>query len=412
MRLFSAIAFVLLSFDVARGQALTDIQVDFHELIDLRDVRISSPNIDNFFSIPAISNEMSLAIEGDIKDFNFRASLVHQYSVNSRTLGDLDLRVLELSKTVFIDDRWSVFGGKRNLNWDVASASFPVGFFQFQPSFTDFTDRFNRAEGLPLLGVNYLGDNYDITAVISEDFGKESDGFNQGLTQWAGNLTLRTPKGPFSLIFQQAEDQNLGVGFAASQDLRSDIVTYQSGFIRRGTRRPIASVLISDNSIAPEDGFGSFRINDGRYYFRGVIGATIAFPNSLTTSIEYSYDRRGLNTDQWESFVQFVEPLNSVERDQIDFLNLGNISRSLTPSGARRHYGFIRASYQSTRWELSSLARMSLSDRSFLSSTQIIRKFKDGSIGSQASIFSGHESSEFGLNPIRNSINFFITCNF
>ncbi len=400
----------------AQGQDVFELGGTAYALTDWQTSRDRAPNTQNLLELKPQRIETAIILEGELHGATFRI----RGDVQDDRDGDGDLesnlQLLELSKTFNLSDRLSVFGGKRTLAWDTGLSYQPTGFFQRQVNFTDLTDSFGRAEGLPMLGATYFGDGFDITAVYSDDIGQQSDGFNRGLKQWALNVTRSGDNGDLSLVLQQPLDQSIGLGVIGSRSIGADYVIYGSIFGRKGTNRPINQQILSgETPITFDNPIVSLRRNEDRIRPRGLLGLSASLTDTLTLNAEYSFDLRGLNDAEWSSFnsqLYFYESFFLTEDDFLKrkklFVSLLYLTDTLIEGGARRHYGFLRLANSDVRWGASAFTRIGLEDGSAVIGTEVKRQFNTHVIGIQATGFVGSETSEYGRLPVNTRATAFI----
>lgn len=353
-------------------------------------VRESPVNPGNFLRLPSSSAQLTAGLRGETRSLSWRASIRHARAWNGdREHRTTDASLQELSVALALSDRVTLIAGKRILAWDVAFSSTPLGFFQKTPDLTDVTDRLERAEGLPLVALGFIGRELDLTLVYSDDSRHRSDGFNRGLRQVAANLTWSRPRASYSLVVQKPHDQRAGVGLAASITLRDDLTAHVSAFTRRGTRRPISRrVLERELAFDTVDPNASWRLHADDRYDHWVVGMSWIGASGTSVTLEWSHDDAGLDRAQWAFWKELVafhaaEPAQDAAPDMLEGLppdlaaavNLAYDAKSLLPHGARRDYLFVRVARSAGRTSLSALARTGIADGSTFVNLSAGREF-------------------------------------
>ncbi|MFO7277667.1 MAG: hypothetical protein DIU56_011575 [Pseudomonadota bacterium] len=352
-------------------------------------VRESPVNPGNFLGQARSSAQLAAGLHGEMGALSWRASVRHSRAWNGdREHRTTDVSLQELSASFALSDRVTLIAGKRILAWDVAFSSTPLGFFQKTPDLTDVTDRLERAEGLPLVALGFIGRELDLTLVYSDDSRHRSDGFNRGLRQLAANLTWTRPRASYSFVVQKPHDQRAGFGLAASVTLRDDLTAHVSAFTRRGTRRPISlRVLERELVFDTVDPNGSWRLREDERYDHWVVGTSWVGASGTSVTLEWSHDDAGLDHAQWgfwKALVAFhaAGPAEDAAPGMLEgvppdlaAVNLAYDAKSLLPRGARRDYLFVRVAWPVGTASLSALARTGIADGSTFVNLSAGREF-------------------------------------
>lgn len=159
-----------------------------------------------------------------------------------------EFRLQELARTFHLTDHWSFIAGKRVLSWDVGFSATPLGFFQRAADLTDPSDQFERAEGVPLIALSYIGSAMDATVVYSDGDNVYSEGLSRHRDQLAANFTWTSDSGSYSLVVHKARDQRVGMGAAASITLTDHVSVHGSAFARKRSTDTLPSL----NAHLPE----------------------------------------------------------------------------------------------------------------------------------------------------------------
>jgi hypothetical protein len=334
-------------------------------------VREGLVNPDNHLDRPDAKAETALVAKGQIYDFRFRVR--GQYNLTHRDdwYDKSDLILQELSREFQFSDDTTLLIGKTNLNWDVAYSSRPLGFFSKDVDLRDIEDRFDRTRGLPLIALTHIGDGWDVTGVISDDFGETRDGFNAGLRQWAIKAGTQFGATNANLIVQQPERQPVGYGFSATHAVGNSLAFHAEGFVRQGTRRPIHESVFTGQPRfygADQNPYGEFRRNDNSWYPRWVVGGQWTSDELLNIIVEWVHDSRGLDDDQWRDFKNLARFHGSGRNFGLsDTAVNGNLARdALTylTTGTRQDYLYLRFLQGGATWEPALSSFTSLEDGS------------------------------------------------
>jgi hypothetical protein len=351
--------------------------------------------------------EFALGLEGSWWDFFWR------YRISAVRTADewSDEAVLrELSRTFDLSPSVQLLIGKRILSWSVGYAFTPLGFFQAETDFFDITDTYGSSEGLPLIALALYRTDWDLSVVYSDDVGQEADGFNRGRRQWGAKVHWMIDQGSFSLILQQPEPQPPGFGFSFTATGPKGLGFHGSAFTRRGTRRPIhQSILLKQLQFDLEDPYGDHRIDENRWYPRGVLGLSSMDGQLVDITLEAIYDSRGLSADQWHHFNQLIDYhrndapvwLPSEVRD----LNLGYDAQTLNSYRSRQHYLFLRIGKTLESITISQSFLIGTDDSSGISRSTIqYASDQDWGIELTGSHYWGAPGTESDLTPWQNTV--------
>ena len=375
-----------------------------------RDVRNEPLNKNNFFDINQVAGELALSLEGLMSGFNWRLRFEHHQDYdgpgsNSR------LTVQEFSKTFSLNDYLYATIGKTQLNWDSALSYQVLGFFQKDTNFFDLTDNFALSEGLPLVSLSYLRENWNFTLVYSNDFLNDPDGFNRGLSQYAANMTFDIGRATASIIVQKPEGQRTGTGATANVELSEHLVGYGSFFMRKGTRRPISSLIWNDAAdIAIDNPNGSHRVDSIRRYTRFVLGINAAMTTGYSFIVEFSFDKRGLDESEWKRYLDLISTHReaAIATDAgiryLGFSNLAFDAETLLTQGARQKYIFTQITKTGKQYRGSFFFRYGLDESALLGTNfdyALTDRLKTGFI---SNFFIGGKTAEYGLLPVRSEI--------
>lgn len=407
----------------------SDLTVEAINVLTHQTVRENPLNPGNFLDISELRNETALIAQGQVNlldpeyrlpiNLRLRGSyLLEESGRSSREQVD----VQELSVDYLFADNWVINAGKTQLAWDNATSAQPLGFFQRDVNLLDLTDAQSRSEGLPLVALSYLARNWSTTLVYSHDAWSGYDGFNRGLEQWALQFRMTNARLDWTLAAQKPQGQQPGLGAAFSYTWTDNMVVHGSGFIRKGTRRPFNTLLNNSLSNNPQPGLvvenpiRSERRGDDNYYLRYVIGANLNI-DRFSVLLEYSHDERGLTDPQWNRFTALADLHNGVfstsspnatNADNINNLALLNMvydNQTIVRSGTRQNYVFSQIRYVADWADIAGFARVETGDASTTWGVSVGKELSaNASLSLSAFAFKGNRRSEFGLLPIKNSV--------
>ena len=375
-----------------------------------RDVRNGPINKNNFFDINEVAGELALSLEGLMSGINWRLRFDHQQDYD-KPGSNSRLSVQEFSKTFSLSNYLHATIGKTQLNWDSALSHQVLGFFQRDTNFSDLTDNFALSEGLPLLSLSYLREKWDLTLVYSNDFLNDPDGFNQGLSQYAANVTFDIGRTTTSIIAQKPGGQRTGIGITTNVDLSDYLVAYGSFFVRKGTRRPISSLIRDDVvDIAIDNPNGSHRIASLTRYTRFVLGINAATTTDYSVIVEFSFDKRGLDKAEWRRYLDLISAhreaatADDASIRYLGFANLAFDAEILLPQGARQKYIFTQITKTGRQYRGSFFLRYGLDESALLGTNfdyALTDRLRTGFI---SNFFVGGETTEYGLLPVHSEM--------
>lgn len=328
-------------------------------------------NPGNHLGVPSRQAALAAGLRGTAAGVTWRVRAEHSsVHAQGRTLARGKLSLQELARTFALSDSLSLVAGKRVLAWDVSLSSTPLGFFQKNPDLADLTDRLERAEGLPLIALGYVGERLDLTAVYSDTLG-QAPAPGRAARQAAVNLTWNHPGGAYSLILHRPDDQPLGIGLAATIALHDALTVQLSALTRRGTSRPISRRLLERNpGFDLVDPNGPWRIDSARQFSRWVLGLQWAASATTNVILEWSHDNAAPGRSEWRFWRRLVEqhaaaampPLADPAHRRLALANLAFDAASLEPAPARRDQLFVRVARSVGRTTFAALARTDLAD--------------------------------------------------
>lgn len=335
-------ALVLVSL---QGQATMEGSLGgrFIETLTARRVSSGPVNPDNVLGQPQKSWDSALALSGDLASITFRARANQTFNYHPDSQPDSEFKINELNRIFYLSDDWRLSVGKRLMTFDMSYVNQPLGFLQKRTDLTDMLDSNARAEGLPMVTLTRLWDNDALTLIYSDDFTAQPDGFNRGLRQWLLNYRHEMDNASLSLLARHASDERFGTGMTGSMVLTPALQVYFSGYVARGTARPILGYLTGKQGDDSHR-LNSWRENDGRLYPRLATGLGYTTTSQYSFIAEYDYDRRGLSSSQWHHYQQQIAS-DSYMPNAGRHLQAQDAAQ-LQTLGTRQHYLYLSASRQ------------------------------------------------------------------
>ena len=240
--------------------------------------------------------------------------------------------------------------GKTVLNWDVTYANRPLGFFPTGSDRGDVEDRAVRTAGLPLVALSQGLGTLHLTAVVSEDFGTERDGFGRGRTQAALRVAGAVGATDLAAVVHWAKGLSPALGGSVTHVRGQGLELHASALVRAGHERPrhAAAEGSSVRFYGPgEDPYSRSRERDGRWYAQATLGGQYTTDSLVNILVEAVYDGRGLSPTQWGRLRDLNTALAAAGQTGAApaaavAANRALTARSLLPQGSRRLYGFVR----------------------------------------------------------------------
>ncbi len=368
--------------------------------------RLAPLNPENVFGLGGIALEAAAIIELRKGIFNARFRATAISSNNSVQPSSFSVEIMELYASKYVSDRLLISAGKRIISWDPGYSAQPLGFFQVRSALTDLTDQTGSEAGLPLVSVNWLGDSWSTSLVLSDDSHHDKDGERRGLKQWAVRLTRQFGAGDVSFVIQQPQGAQPGYGGAITTVVGSSLSLHFSGFV--GTNRLSPRAVFSENSaqIDANNALTFERLADARANI--VVGFVFTPTGTITFSGEFVHNGKGYSQDEWDKYTRVVSEARSEFFSGITGLALSNLGKGaelLASSQVRRNYAYFSIGFEKNSLSLSQSLQLGLDDRSYISISQVAyRPTYKWDFSAAYQQFSGHEESEYGAVPIKSQL--------
>jgi hypothetical protein len=310
----------------------------------------------------------------------------------------------ELNRVFQVNENLNLSIGKRLYSLDQSYIGQPLGFFQKQVDLSDPTDSAGRSEGLPMAVLSWADEKTSLTAVYSNDFKSDQDGFNRGLRQWLLRYGYEMPNASISLVVRDATGESIGYGGTFSATLAEYASVYGSFYNARGTLRPTLNAALAPiPAVQPlADLVASSRRNDGKVYPRASLGV-IYTPRGLPkVQLELIYDRRGLADARFDRTVSLLHYYREQMNAQpLALANLAAVSSLLHSQGARRKYASLNADHTIDEWSFAGGIYSSFADKSGSAYASFGYEFrKNLSMSFSAVRTFGSQDTEFRLSPV------------
>ena len=367
---------------------------------------------DNILDRKDFGSETALITSAQWEGLNLRIRVADEFDHHDggwRNDGDFDIQ--ELSYEFVVPDGYRLSLGKLSESWHVGYAFHPLGFFETELNRDDLSERFKRSEGLPTIVGGYLADSWDMTLTYSDDTLNTRDGFNRGLRQWGARLGMLSRSGlETSLVMQKPEHQKIGFGGSAVYVFGNSLEVHGSVFARQGTRRPLhKGIQNGELTIYTADPYEEARLKDDKWYARSLVGLQWTSDDQINVVLEWSHDRRGLNSnqwDQWKNMVNFHASSGSLGVSTAGVNgNLKYDAQTLLETGTRQDYIFMRVTKGGWDWTPEASVLFGVADASAIWSARLAYTAAtdwDAEVFSQFS--TGSSNSEFGISPNKGTL--------
>ena len=214
---------------------------------------------------------------------------------------------------------------------------------------------------------------------------------------------------------QKPEGQRTGIGATTNVELSEHLIAYGSFFMRKGTRRPISSLIWDDTvDIAIDNPLGSYRLDSIRRYSRFVVGMNSAMTTDLSFIIEFSFDKRGLDESEWSRYLDLIgihreaAIAADVGISYLGFSNLAFDAQTLLAQGARQKYIFTQITKTGRQYRGSFFFRYGMDESALLGTNfdyALTDRLKTGFI---SNFFIGGKTTEYGLLPVSSEIRVYL----
>lgn len=317
------------------------------------------------------------------------------------------LRLTRLSRSVPLDDAWSVTVGKTPRGWDVGYAAQPLDVLGQSRRLGDLEDRLHEREHSVLAALDYSTGNAAFSLIVADDR-------QAGVAQGQLIALAERQIGPTRLlgVAQKPETQPPGIGGGFSSVVGAALELHGSAFVRQGSVHPVHRSLVDDRPafFAPgEDPVGAWRHDSGRLYARWVVGGQWTHASGLNVLAEWLHDGARLSRREWgqlRSLARFHAsgaalgvPPEGVAG------NLRHDARLLSPDGAMRDYAFVRLSRPFEGWDGEVRALVNAVDLSTAFGLRLtVPVHATARLWLDASATAGRPGSEFGEVPAAGTV--------
>lgn len=373
-----------------------------------REAKATPVNPDDLFNLSSDAFEAAALVEGDAAGFAWRVR-AESFGTGDRWPDRTRLRLQELSYQRRIGERLSVSVGKQERSWDSGLAFRPLGFFRTNPDLRDITDSEGRQEGLPLISVTYVGDQFVAEAVVSDDLFGDIDNAIEA-RQWAARLSGQLGKLDASLVVRAAAGQRPGVGGSATYAegaVEVHVDAYVGPSRRRRTHRGLIGTGgqdVADRLPAEPGASDPFVLDPGGRgsVLNGVVGVTWAPSSDLSLSAEYIHQDSGFSGRRWSAYLDLVASHRAALDTPAGGLAIANLAYDLgvLSGSVRRDYLFVlgRGSWKGIGMSASAFA--GLADGSASLTASMSGKLSEhASAALTVTRLVGDRGSEFGLVP-------------
>ncbi|WP_024904188.1 hypothetical protein [Robbsia andropogonis] len=296
--------------------------------------------------------------------------------VTDPSIGAQSSRFNEIGARYAFDNGITVTAGKRIESLDPSQAFFPLGFFQKRPSTADVYDRYGDVEGTPLVEAKWAGENTSLQAIVGYNRTLRSDVDNsevEGSTQ-----LLRASynwSGASSSLLAGRHAGRGGVGGTVSFDVASSSTVYASGWMERGTTRPVPAFIADDLSPDSASAYSTVdRRNDRQYMWRSAVGMQSALPGNFSLIVEWSHDEARFDAHQWRQVNAAINANNTLLHTDpgAALEGLEATANYVSVDGSLRDYLFARLGKKIGSVEYSIRGVYSPQDKGLLAIAQVV----------------------------------------
>jgi hypothetical protein len=344
-------------------------------------------NIDNE------AKKIIIGLNGTLIDLDYQLKYTnYQTSIDKED----ELVIKQLDYIYDINDEFSLQIGKFIENWQLGFAFNPLGVtdpYQ-QPDINNIAD---TKLGINALVLRYDNDNTHIDVYTNNDNKEDNAIYGYGYSAKAFRVNQNLNENyDLTIILHQKDNYSLGAGMGIRGIINNNLQLYSSYFSRKGTTLATHKALLNNdsNAIYFTNPVSDYRKNDNKQYPRILLGAQYTTNNNLGIILEFSYDKRGMNDKEWDSYKNLVKNHND-SQSLVSDLNLAWDLSIITPKGLRQYYVFINFNKTLDKHKINFSNRIS-SDYSILHNFGWHYDINDNALINIAySITSGEEDSEY-----------------
>lgn len=294
----------------------------------------------NLLNINPNPSKAILGLEGSLIDIDYQLK-----ATTKKQADENDFIVKQLHYIYDIDDNFSLQIGKFIENWQLGFAFNPLG----------LTDPYQRPDsnnisdtklGINALALRYNADNIQIDFYSNNDDEKENKlyGYGESANALRVNYNLNENY-DLTLILHKKQPHNLGAGLGLRGIINDNLQLYGSFFSRKGTTLATHKALLNNldndsNTVYLANPITDYRKNDNKQYPRALLGGQYTTDDNLGITVELSYDKRGMNDKQWQTYKALIKNHNNSSHP-VAAANLAWDLSIVTARGLRQSYGFI-----------------------------------------------------------------------
>lgn len=282
------------------------------------------------------TQDYSIDLSGNLLKFEYNLSY-------EKT--DKKLKLNTLFTELDINDNLSIKIGKFIENWQIGNSFNPL-------AVTDPYYNQSILDGLPQnqIGINAFSINYIFDTGNNINFYKNYDNHDYDPVKGYGyhasairfNYVL-TAASDLTLIAHKKKNKKTGFGSGIRTIVNDNLQTYGSFFIRQGTTKATHLGVLNNNKnlIAISNPIGEHRKDDDKYYPRAMLGLQFTTDNNLDVIAEISYDKRGMDNAEWDTYKALVNN-HKMLNAPADANLVWDLSLVNDKTGLRQYYSFIR----------------------------------------------------------------------
>lgn len=298
------------------------------------------------------SNLMTLELNADA-DFSstmaLRSSVQGTLKSERQTERDALLRELYFSLSLISD--LEIVAGRRILKWGTGYAYNPSGVVEPHRDPADPTDRLRRYRGLDLLQVDWFRGASALTLVYLNTLDTGGQWHFAGDHRLAARLSTLWRGFDVALIgfWERTRHAKMGANFTK---VFGDALEIHGEFLGQQGRDELVHLI--SQVASPDTIFRSYPFASGRdaseFFAKFLVGFQYTFRNDYNLAMEYYHNGQGMESGDWQRFLNYLSFANSQLDDPRWIGSQGNLAAAnllwstgaLSPTGSTRDYGFAR----------------------------------------------------------------------
>ncbi len=323
------------------------------------------------------------------------------------------LRLTRLSRSVPLDDAWSLTVGKTPRGWGVGYAAQPLDFLGQSRRPGDLEDRYHEREASVLAALDYTAGAVGYSLIVADT--RQS---REPQLQVIALAERQVGATHLVAVAQKPERMAPGLGGGFSSVIGAALELHGSAFFRQGSEHPVHRALLDNRPAffgpstffaAGETPVGPWRRDSGRVYARWVVGGQWTHETGLNVVAEWLHDGARLSGAEWSRLRALTRfhasgaalgvPPAGVEG------NLRHDARLLAPDGAMRDTAFLRLSRPFDGWDGEVRALVNAVDFSSALGLRVTVPLRGAArVWLDAAATVGRPGSEFGEVPAAGAI--------